>query len=156
MSAHSIQLDPPDFAAIGRSCFCLQSRMAARALTRYYNEVLAPTSLEVTEFSLLASVALGRDKSITDLADRLAFERTTLVRSLKRLERRGLVDVAPEKGRAVRYILTKRGEEAVERAAPIWWCAQKEIEDALTSEPHDAARALRSIVTAARVVQDQP
>jgi DNA-binding MarR family transcriptional regulator len=54
-----------------------------RAATRRYNAVLAPFSVEVTEFSLLAALYISRTLSIADLADRLDFERTTLVRNLK-------------------------------------------------------------------------
>ena len=65
-------------AEVGRNCFCLHARMAARAVTRQYNAALAPLGLEVTEFSLLGSLAADHAASIAELADRLAFERTTL------------------------------------------------------------------------------
>src|SRR5215468_10593608 len=91
---------------IARACFCLQSRMTARAVTRRYNAVLAPLGLEVTEFSLLGVLAYGRAASIAAIAERLAFERTTLVRNLKRMAERGLIAPAGGRGRAVRYALT--------------------------------------------------
>jgi DNA-binding MarR family transcriptional regulator len=105
MSGDQIQVE---IDKIGRECLCLQSRMTTRAITRRYNAVLAPSGLEVTEFSLLAALHVGRHSSITELADRLAFERTTLVRNLKHMAERSLIESATQKGRAVKYISQKR------------------------------------------------
>ncbi len=124
------------FEEIGRQCFCLRSRMTARAVTRQYNAALAPVGLEVTEFSLLGALAVAKAPSIAALADLLAFERTTLVRNLKRLADRGLIAPESEKGRAVRYALTKDGLRVVKKAIPLWEAAQKKVTAQL-----DAAQA---------------
>jgi DNA-binding MarR family transcriptional regulator len=141
----------PDFDAIGRSCYCLQSRMAARSLTRYYNHALAPAGIEVTEFSLLAAVSLQRDQSITRLADRLALERTTLVRSLKRLKERGLLRQTSTRGREVSYSLTPAGEDVLARAVPLWTGAQQEVEHTLGNDAKRASRSLRDLLRAVPV-----
>ena len=112
---------------IGENCFCLHSRMAARAVTRQYNSILASLGLEVTEFSLLAALTISEDTSITTLAERLAFERTTLVRNLKNMAARGLIKPSGDKGRAVRYLLTNRGRLTLEKAFPLWIEAQKSV-----------------------------
>lgn len=112
---------------IGRECLCLHSRMTARAITRQYNSILAPLGLEVTEFSLLGALAVGKASSIAELADRLAFERTTLVRNLRRMADRGLIEPTDDKGRAVRYVLTKQGNRLLRKALPFWAEAQTSI-----------------------------
>lgn len=109
---------------IGSECFCLQSRMTARAVTRAYNSVLQSIGLEITEFSLLVAIEWGDEPSIAGLAERLAFERTTLVRNLNRMAKRGLIEQADEKGRSVRYVLTARGRKLLNEAAPLWTRAQ--------------------------------
>lgn len=114
-------------------CFCLQSRMTARAITRKYNAVLAPLGLEITEFSLLAALATIKGDSIADLAEELAFERTTLVRNLKRLEERGLVLPTSSGGRAVWYALTRDGLTLLRAAAPLWRRAQTDVRRALAT-----------------------
>ncbi len=133
---------------IGRQCFCLQSRMTSRAVTRQYNSILAPLGLEVTEFSLLAAIKLGRHESIAELADRLAFERTTLVRNLRRMAERGLILPASEKGRAVRYVPTRKGDRLLSKALPLWVKAQASVHERLTRDGAsgvlDALRDLRS------------
>jgi DNA-binding MarR family transcriptional regulator len=142
---------PPDFDAIGRSCYCLQSRMAARSLTRCYNHALAPSGIEVTEFSLLAAVSLQRDQSITRLANRLALERTTLVRSLKRLKDRGLLQQTSTAGREVRYVLTAEGEDVLASAVPLWSGAQQAVEDILGHGAKGVSGALRDLLRAVPV-----
>jgi DNA-binding MarR family transcriptional regulator len=141
----------PDFDAIGRSCYCLQSRMAARSLTRYYNYALAPAGLEVTEFCLLAAVSLQRDQSITRLADRLALERTTLVRSLKRLKDRGLLRLSSTGGREVSYSLTPAGEDVLARAVPHWTGAQQDVETTLGNNAKRVSGSLRDLLRAVAV-----
>jgi DNA-binding MarR family transcriptional regulator len=128
---------------IGEQCFCLHSRMTARAVTRQYNSILASLGLEVTEFSLLAALNISEDTSITTLAERLAFERTTLVRNLKSMAARGLIKPSGNKGRAVRYLLTKRGHQALEKALPLWIEAQKSVLSRL--EGLDAKGVLKSL-----------
>jgi DNA-binding MarR family transcriptional regulator len=145
-----------DVAEIGRRCLCLQSRMTARAVTRHYNAILAPLGLEATEFSLLASLAAGQDSSISQLADRLAFERTSLVRSLKRLAERGLIQAPARGGRAVRYVLTGAGEDLLVRAIPLWRQAQADIEGRLESTDGELVRAsLRRLRHATRTIHGQ-
>lgn len=136
---------------VGRACFCLQARMTARAITRRYNAVLAPLGLEVTEFSLLGAIAHGGAASIAQVADRLAFERTTLVRNLKRLAARGLIAPASGRGRAVRYALTKQGSALLHKALPLWRKAQKGVERRLAaSDAQRVLAALASLRSAAR------
>ena len=130
---------------IGNSCFCLQARMTARAVTRRYNAVLAPLGLEVTEFSLLGAIAYGRARSVAEIAERLAFERTTLVRNLKRMAERGLIAPAGARGRAVRYELTRRGSAVLEQALPLWRKAQKAVERRLNGS--NATGVLESLAT---------
>jgi DNA-binding MarR family transcriptional regulator len=143
-----------DITEIGRRCLCLQSRMTARAVTRHYNAILAPLGLEVTQFSLLAALAARRDSSISQLADRLAFERTTLVRNLKRLADRGLIQTAAGTGRAVRYVPTDAGEDLLVRAIPLWRQAQGSIEGRLESSDGELVRtSLRRLRHATRPIE---
>jgi len=132
-------------ADVGRACFCLQARMTARAVTRRYNAALAPLGLEVTEFSLLGAIAHGGAASIAVLAERLAFERTTLVRNLKRLAGRGLIAPAGGRGRAVRYGLTREGDALLREALPLWAEVQKAVERRLAAG--DAPRVLAALAS---------
>lgn len=131
-------------------CFCLQSRMTSRAITRHYNAALGPLDLEITELSLLAALAAAPGPSIAGLAERLAFERTTLVRNLKRLEGRRLIAAKSGKGRAVNYALTEQGRELLASAVPLWRKAQADISRKLSADGSDILTSLRALRGAAR------
>lgn len=138
----------------GADCFCLQSRMTSRAITRHYNAALGPLDLEITELSLLAALAAAPDHSIAGLAERLAFERTTLVRNLKRLEGRKLTVAKSGQGRAVNYALTEQGRALLASAAPLWRKAQADIRRKLTAtDAGDVLDSLRALRDAARALR---
>jgi len=137
---------PPDLDAVARTCVCLHTRMAARAVTRAFNQALRDTGLEVTEMTLLAALARENAGSISELADRLAFERTTLVRNLKALVAKGYVGAERGAGRAVRHVVTPAGEAVLEAALPIWAQLQGRLEAAAGEQDWTSTRrALRAI-----------
>lgn len=112
-------------------CACSHIRMASRAVTRFYDEALRSSGLKGTQFVLLAAIEAGEATSITDLAETIDIERTTLVRNLQLLRKEGLV--APEKGMNGRRrpMLTQKGRDALDAALPLWRHAQDEVEDRL-------------------------
>src|ERR1700737_580246 len=114
-------------ADIGKTCACLHTRMTARAVTRAYDEALRPIGLKITQFALLASIDMGISGSISDLAERLAFERTTLTRNLQLLKENGLIVPRFGTHRSVAYALTAKGRKAIARATPLWEKAQARI-----------------------------
>lgn len=136
---------------VSEQCFCQQSRMTARAVTRRYGAAFASVGLEATEFSLLAALALGRSASIAGLADHLAFERTTLVRNLQRLASRGLIRPADTRSRSLRYVLTPLGEGLLKKALPLWAGVQAAVRAQLTS--NEVTIALKSLSALRRATE---
>ena len=67
--------------------------MAARAVTRAYDETLRPTGLRASQLSVLVAVGTGEAPSIAALAQVLGMDRSTLTRNLGPLETEGLVQV---------------------------------------------------------------
>src|SRR3989449_9964327 len=63
-------------------CVCNTLRMAARAVTQLYDDVLRPSGLRVTQFSILATFARMGEANLKELEDELAIDQTTLTRSL--------------------------------------------------------------------------
>jgi hypothetical protein len=72
-------------------CNCAALRQAARRVTRFYDEALAPTGLGVNQFSILARLSRVGPSTIQDLARLLVMDRSTLGHLLRPLEKRGLV-----------------------------------------------------------------
>jgi DNA-binding MarR family transcriptional regulator len=102
--------------------------MAARAITRAYDDALRPTGLRATQVSVLAAVGARGALSIKSLADSLEMERTTLTRNLRPLEERGYVLLAPERRHRSRMLtLTASGRGALLEALPLWQGAQRTI-----------------------------
>jgi DNA-binding MarR family transcriptional regulator len=132
---------------VSETCVCLHARMAARAVTRAYDQALAPLGLEATQFTLLGAILANPEKSITALADRLALERSSLSRNLKLLLARGLIVSAGQGGRSSSFAITAAGEALLTEALPIWSEVQRRSENAMGavtwSVTRDTLRQLR-------------
>jgi len=110
------------------TCMCHKARMAARAITRAYDEALRATGLRATQVSVLAAVGARGALSIKSLADSLEMDRTTLTRNLRPLEEQGYVLLAPERRHRSRMLtLTAAGHAALRAALPLWEAAQGTI-----------------------------
>ncbi len=128
----------PDASAAQR-CVCANIRRTDRVITQFYDEMLAPIRLNAPQFGLLAVLAEVAPVSINGLADVMAMDRTTLTRNLGLLSKKGLVRVEEGEDRRVRIVLvTTEGEQALQRAWPLWEEAQSRIEQALGRVRFDA------------------
>jgi DNA-binding MarR family transcriptional regulator len=107
---------------------CATARMAARSLTRVYDQALQPAGIRTSQFSILARLFEEGPLPLTHLAGRLAMDRTTLARDLRPLERRGLVSVSVGTDRRVRMAaLTASGRRLVDDVRPRWRTVQREV-----------------------------
>jgi DNA-binding MarR family transcriptional regulator len=110
-------------------CYALAARKNARHLSRLYDRWLAPAELSVSQFSILALVDAHGQLKITELADMLSMERTTLVRALKPLQTAGwVVAERPDIGRSFDVRLSGRGHKKLAQALPLWKSAQAAFE----------------------------
>ena len=152
MNEHMHQPNAAQLAEIAETCACLNVRKAARAITQLFDEVLQPTGLRSTQFPLLVVVALLGEAPVTQLAEELVMDRTTLARNLKPLESLGLLTVeagTDQRRHLVR--LTERGREALARALPYWEQAQHQVVTRLGQEQWHALRAsLKATMTLAQ------
>jgi DNA-binding MarR family transcriptional regulator len=101
--------------------------MAARAVTRAYDEALRPSGLRSTQFTILVAASIAGGIPLGRLAAILGLERTTLTRNLAAIEREGLVRVASIDGRTRNVQLTQRGSARLDQALPLWGQAQREL-----------------------------
>jgi len=121
-----------DIDTIAGSCACLRVRKAARNVTRLYDAALRPVGMRITQFTIMTALAAHGEVSITDLADGLAMERTTLTRNIRPLEQKGWLAISPEGYRRVRTLkLTASGQRKLESAIPLWKEAQQRMEQKL-------------------------
>jgi len=117
-------------------CNCLAVRQAARHITQFYDQFLAPSGLRTTQFSILAKLRLLGPMTINALATNLVMDRTTLGRNILPLERDGLIAV--EKGsrdrRSKVVQLTEAGAAGFRAAAKGWTQAQRPIRSGVWSQ----------------------
>lgn len=124
-------------------CMVSNSRMAARAITRRYDSHLRPHGLTSTQFSLLATIRLSGEHTVSELAEARGFDRTTLTRNLGRLERMGLIASRnAEKGNGRICALTPRGVALVEQLVPLWRGVQAEMKQLLSEDGFAASLAV--------------
>ena len=125
------------------SCMLSNTRMAARAITRRYDAAARRHGVTAVQFSLLGTLLELGEMTVSDLAERRAFERTTLTRNLDRLEAQGLViSRSAEHGNGRYCRLTDEGRGVVEALRPEWRKAQQEVRQALGGDRFDLAIGL--------------
>jgi DNA-binding MarR family transcriptional regulator len=111
-----------------RRCACANIRRVDRAITQFFDKLLAPGNLHITQFTLLATITIASPITIQRLAEMMVMDRTTLTRNLEPLTRQGLVRVEMGEDRRTRVVqITQAGEEAVEKALPYWQEAQNRV-----------------------------
>jgi DNA-binding MarR family transcriptional regulator len=140
---------PVDAALTSEECNCLAVRSAARHVTQFYDQVLAPTGLRTTQFSILTKLRRMGPLTINRLAEEMVMDRTTLGRNILPLERDGLIWIEPalHDRRAKELHLTKAGEKRLQAANNAWSEAQARFET--TFGPRHAAdlrTMLRTVV----------
>ena len=112
------------------SCYCINSRRLSNLITNKYDKHLQEIKLTVNQYSLLVNINQLEICSVSDLAIYVGLERTTLVRTLKPLFDKKLIEDISETTQRNRQIkITQIGKEILEKGKPLWKQAQKEIED---------------------------
>jgi DNA-binding MarR family transcriptional regulator len=131
-------------------CMVSNSRMAARAITRRYDRALRGTGLTSTQLSLMAAIRQWPDSTVSDLAERRGFERTTLTRNLDRLEETGLIESrSAAKGNGRICTVTTKGRALMDQLVPIWREAQAEMRKVLSEDGFE--QSLRTLKRLAEV-----
>ena len=97
-------------------CLCTGIRQAAHAMTEIYDRALAPSGLKITMFRVLRRLSDAGSPTITELAELVELDRSSLSRNLKILQRDGLVYFKgsdDERSKVVQ--LTPAGKAALKR-----------------------------------------
>jgi DNA-binding MarR family transcriptional regulator len=130
-------------------CNCLAVRQAARHVTQFYDQMLAPSGLRTTQYSILARLNRKGPMTINALAGELVMDRTTLGRNILPLQRDGLIAVgkAVADRRSKELHLTRSGAARFRAAFQAWTAAQSQFEAAFGAERAKALRALMHEVT---------
>jgi hypothetical protein len=68
-------------------------RKTSRAITQFYDKMLEPSGLAITQFSLLVGLSIAQNPTITAMANEMIIDRTTLTRNLDIPQDHGLVKI---------------------------------------------------------------
>jgi DNA-binding MarR family transcriptional regulator len=125
-------INPTELGQVVSTCACFNLRKASRVTTQHFDEILKPSGLLITQFTILVAVEMAKSGTINELAEILVMDRTTLTRNLKPLERDGWLKSEPGQDQRTRVVsLTTDGEAALAKALPLWKQAQTRIEETL-------------------------
>ncbi|MBV9999518.1 MAG: MarR family transcriptional regulator [Verrucomicrobia bacterium] len=125
------------------ACVCAQVRRISRKLSSFYDNVLSPEGLTITQYSLLANIARAGRLSHTALAEKVGMDRTTLTRNLRPLTRARWVAAATGEDRRTHLLqLTTAGERKLIGSMPFWEEAQRRFLDQIGSESLQQLRAV--------------
>lgn len=110
-------------------CVSNNLHQTARAVTRIYGEELRPTGIKRSQFSILGYLFRFGELRLTELADILFMDRTTLTRNLKPLQKQGLIEIKtdPADRRAKLLSITTEGRTRFKEALGYWRKAQKRV-----------------------------
>lgn len=129
---------PGTATATSLGCTCAKLRRLTRRITAVYDRELAAAGLRVTQFSLLAALRsdTGAGSSgigLTELAEHMDMDRSTLSRNLRPLIDRGWAELmAHAQDARVRVArLTPQGLAQWQAARPYWKRAQNEVNTTL-------------------------
>jgi len=135
-----------------RECNCFAVRAAARHVTQFYDQLLAPTGLRTTQFSILARLKRLGPLTINTLASDMVMDRTTLGRNIRPLQRDGLIriETTASDRRAKELHLTNVGEKRLRAAMKGWSQAQARFETAVGRRRAAALRTMLAAVAASK------
>lgn len=148
----TIKLPTPEQAFRQVPCFCGVLLIAARSVSRLYNEELRSAGLEATQHAMLTVLRHLGQVTMGDLGERLALDKTTISRNVKVLERSGWVAVERgEDGRERIVSLTGAGTRKLASARSAWDRAQQRMQAALPAGSFETIRrVLPDVALAAR------
>lgn len=110
------------------NCVCFNLRWVSRAVTRFFDAQLRRLGIRPTQTPILGALQARDGWSMAELSEWLGMERTTLVRNLRPLERKGLVKAnGGGRGNHIELAITEKGRKALTKALPAWRTAQNKV-----------------------------
>ena len=92
-------------------CASLNFRRTARAVTRLYDAAMEESGMRSTQFAILVGIAKKQPIAIGALGEILQIDQTTLTRSLRLLQKEGLISASKRSTMRRRYLeMTAKGQ----------------------------------------------
>lgn len=121
--------------AMDLNCTCYRLRRADRRLSRVYEAALSGTGVTIVQFAVFAELERVGPTGISALAERLGTDRTTMTRTLDRMEGLGWLAVEEtEDARLRRHRVTDKGRDVFRTAWKGWRRAETAIAKSMGGE----------------------
>jgi DNA-binding MarR family transcriptional regulator len=136
------------------TCVCTTLRMVTRSVSRLYDHALSQGGLRATGFAILSVLAAEGPMPVSELAGRLAMDRTTCTREVAPLVSAGLVEIAAGSDRRRRLPrLTSLGERKRSQAHQAWEQVQQAVADEYgDASIHDLLADLRRLLASSELL----
>jgi DNA-binding MarR family transcriptional regulator len=109
-------------------CVCFTLRRTTRALTQVYDQALRPYGIRATQLPILLAARGVTPVPLGSMARGLGMERTTLLRNVRPLVRRGLIELSTADDSRRRTLkTTSAGRTLLTRAYPAWKGVQTQV-----------------------------
>lgn len=102
-------------------CACTTVKKLARVLGRAYDDALAGTGINITQFAVMRCIVRRIGEPLSRVAEELEMDRTSLYRAIAPMIRDGWIEVMPgtdARSRAAK--LTRKGSGLLAKAAVRW------------------------------------
>lgn len=120
----------------GSECYCTSLRRSAGLISSFYDDALKETGLTAAQYHLLIHLSRAGSANITQWSGLVGLDRSTMVRNIRPLLSRGLIQEADGRGRV--FTLSSGGQALLTAARPLWEKAQNQIESVLGSADTDS------------------
>src|SRR5919108_4371367 len=111
-----------------RTCVCQNLRRTSRAITQFYDKLLAPSGINSTQLALLRTISIRNSSTISEISREMYMDRTTLTRSLELLKKQDFIRIESSSDRRKRIVtITSKGKARMNKAFPLWEKAQSII-----------------------------
>lgn len=116
-------------------CNCMNVRRASRAVTQFYDEQLKSCGITIAQLSLLLRLQETDALTISQLAQSMRIDRTTLNRNMKPLLENGLITLQQGKDSRTKLVsLTVQGRKTATQGWACWGKAQELLTTYLGNE----------------------
>ncbi len=112
----------------GPDCVGFNFRRLTRIITGLYDTSLKEAGITTTQFSLLAMISRHEPVKVTELAEILAMDRTTVTRTINLMEKHNYLEIKSGYDRRTKIItISSKGWEKFAEAYPLWEKVQSKI-----------------------------
>ncbi len=130
-------------------CICATLRQVSRVVTQAYDTALRPLGMTAMQFNLLMVVRAVGEARISQLAEWMDLDQTTVTRSMKLVEGAGWVEAVETEDRRVRsFRMTESGNALLGKAEKRWNAVQQELLAGIGEKDWKTARKMLAKIKA--------